>query len=103
MLINTVGYLVLNMARKLRVLLNELVSKKSSSGEMLRALRKREGFTLANMQSITGVSESNISSLENDKIEMTRHYAEIFAAVLRVHPTLIMYPDGDFEKTRLIP
>jgi transcriptional regulator with XRE-family HTH domain len=81
-------------------LLNEISPDKPSPGEMLRAFRKREGFTLENLAEITKIKVSNLSALENGKIKMTKHYAEIFAAALRVHPTQFLYPDGTFAKDK---
>lgn len=88
------------MGRKMIAVLNELVSENATSGELLRAFRQREGFTLRDLEEITGIAQSNLSALENGKMELTQHYAEIFAAALGLHPTVILYPNGRFEKTK---
>jgi hypothetical protein len=41
---------------------------------------------------------STICGLRNDRIPMTAHYAEIFAAVLKVLPAQILYPNGNVKK-----
>ncbi|HMN69211.1 MAG TPA: helix-turn-helix domain-containing protein [Bdellovibrionales bacterium] len=79
--------------------LDELVPEGATPGEMLRALRKREGLTLEDMEQITGIRDNNLSAIENDRIEMSQHYAEMFAAALDVHPMIFLYPNGKFEKT----
>lgn len=79
-------------------LLNELVKDDATPGDMLRAMRKREGFTLKEMEAITGLRESNLSAIENGRIHITQHYAEIFAVALDVHPTAFLYPNGHFKK-----
>jgi transcriptional regulator with XRE-family HTH domain len=79
--------------------LNELVPEGATPGEMLRALRKREGLTLEDMEAITGIRDTNLSAIENGRIEMSQHYAEMFAAALDVHPMIFLYPNGTFEKT----
>ncbi len=79
-------------------LLNQLVKEEATPGDILRAFRKREGFTLKEIEVITGIRESNLSAIENNRIEMTRHYAEMFAAALNVHPTAFLYPNGQFKK-----
>ncbi len=86
------------MAGSFGKLLNELVAEDAEPGDMLRAFRKREGFTLKDMESITGIRESNLSAIENGRIDMSQHYAEIFAAALDVHPTAFLYPNGKFRK-----
>ena len=88
------------MGRKMIDTLNELVSENATSGELLRAFRQREGFTLRDLEDITGIAQSNLSALENGKMELTQHYAEIFAAALGLHPMVILYPKGRFEKTK---
>lgn len=87
------------MGNKMRDVLDELVPGKATPGEMVRALRKREGLTLEEMSEITGIRNNNLSAIENGRIEMSQHYAEIFAAALDVHPLMFLYPNGKFEKT----
>ncbi len=87
------------MAKKMLDILEELVPERATPGEMLKAMRKREGLTLETMQEITGIRDTNLSAIENDRIEMSQHYAEVFAAALDVHPMIFLYPNGKFEKT----
>lgn len=87
------------MSKRMLSVLDELVPEGATSGELLRALRKRDGLTLLEMQEITGIRDSNLSAIENDHIEMSQHYAEVFAAALNVHPMIFLYPNGKFEKT----
>jgi DNA-binding XRE family transcriptional regulator len=79
-------------------LLDSLVKGEATPGLLVRAFRKREGFTQRDMEAITGVRGSTLSALENDRIAMTQRYAEIFAAALDVHPTAFLYPNGQFKK-----
>lgn len=68
-----------------------------TSGEMVRTFRKRIGLTLKDMQEITGIKESNLSKLENGKIDMTQHYAELCGIALDVPPEVLLYPGGKFD------
>ena len=79
--------------------LDELVPERATPGEILRALRKREELTLEAMEKITGVRDNNLSAIENGRIVMSQHYAEVFAAALDVHPMIFLYPNGKFEKS----
>ena len=87
------------MRRRMKNVLNELVMEAATAGEMVRALRRREGLTLQQMGKITGIRGNNLSAIENGRIEISRHYAEIFAVALDVHPMIFLYPNGKFEKT----
>jgi transcriptional regulator with XRE-family HTH domain len=87
------------MGKRMMDVLDELVPQGATPGEMLRALRKREGLTLEEMEKITGIRDNNLSAIENDRIEMSQYYAEVFAAALDVHPMIFLYPNAKFEKS----
>lgn len=87
------------MGKRMMDVLDELVPQGATPGEMLRALRKREGLTLEEMEKITGIRDNNLSAIENDRIQMSKHYAEVFAAALDVHPMIFLYPNAKFEKS----
>ncbi len=57
-------------------------------------------MTLKEVEEVTGIRESHLSAVENGKIEMTQHYAEVFAAALGLHPTAFLYPRGEFKKSK---
>jgi transcriptional regulator with XRE-family HTH domain len=84
------------MAKRMMDVLKALTPEDPTPGQMLRVMRKRDGFSLDDMAEITGIKVPNLSSLENDRTPMTRQYAEKMAAALRVHPTIFLYPNGAF-------
>ncbi|MCB0356743.1 MAG: helix-turn-helix transcriptional regulator [Bdellovibrionales bacterium] len=79
--------------------LDELQEKPSTSGSLLRAFRKGLKLSQEDLEEITGIKSTNISALENDKLPLTGHYADIFAAALGIHPRVLLYPDGQFYKS----
>lgn len=74
--------------------LREIDPAPVTSGEIIRALRKSLGFTLKDVESISGIRETHLSAIENDSYELTKKYAEKLAATLGVHPALILFPEG---------
>jgi hypothetical protein len=42
-----------------------------------------QGLTLEAMEKITGIRDNNLSAIENDRIEMSQHYAEVFDPMMR--------------------
>lgn len=87
------------MAKKdFEKLINELDPTPQTSGKKIRAVRRYLGLTLKDVQELTGIIETNLSALENDKLEVTKKYAEVIGAALGVHPMDILYPDGYFHK-----
>lgn len=83
----------------MRKVLYEILGEKLSSGEVLRGLRIKSGLSQEALAEITKIARPNISGLENERIEMTSYYAEIFAAVFEVHPAEILYPGGHVKKS----
>lgn len=84
----------------LRKLLEELGAGKETPNETVRTFRKGLGMTLKEVEEVTGIRESHLSAIENGKIEMTQHYAEVFAAAFGLHPTAFLYPRGEFKKSK---
>lgn len=66
-------------------------------GEALKMLREQQGLTQAELASMTGISQSNISSLENNATQMGRERAIVFATALKVHPAVLLFPDYDIK------
>lgn len=80
--------------RNFKDILSEIDPSPSTPGKTLRAFRKNFDITLKDLEEVTGIKESNLSALENDRIEMTSYYAERMGAALGIHPSLLLYPDG---------
>lgn len=85
--------------RNFKDILNEVDSSPSTPGKTLRAFRKNFNITLKDLEDVTGVKESNLSALENDRTEMTSYYAERLGAALGIHPSLLLYPEGWVKST----
>ena len=79
--------------------LNEIDPSPSTPGKTLRAFRKNFEITLKDLEDVTGIKESNLSALENERTEMTSYYAERLGAALGIHPSLLLYPEGWVKMT----
>ena len=66
-------------------------------GEALKLLREQQGLTQADLAKVTGISQSNISALENNTKQMGRERAIVFARALKVHPAVLLFPDFDVK------
>ena len=87
---------------KMRKVLHEILDQDLTSGEVLRGARVEVGISQEEMEEITAIKRSNISALENGRIQMTSHYAEIFAAALGMHPADLLYPNRKVVKSKEI-
>jgi transcriptional regulator with XRE-family HTH domain len=87
------------MARSMRDIVNEADSKSIKHGDLVRAARKRLELTQEEVCRLTGLKRENLSAIENGRVQMTAHYAEIFGAVFGLHPASILFPNVGHERT----
>jgi transcriptional regulator with XRE-family HTH domain len=64
-------------------------------GEMVKTLRELKGWSQLELSEQTGISQANISAIENGRVEIGKHRAITFAEAFRVHPASIMFADYD--------
>jgi transcriptional regulator with XRE-family HTH domain len=62
-------------------------------GEVIRMLRELKAWTQAKLADRCGVSATNISLLENGRVEIGKRRAEQIARAFGVHPAIIMFPE----------
>lgn len=63
--------------------------------EALRFIREQQGLTQAELAKLTGITQSNISALENNARQLGRERAIVLAKALKVHPAVLLFPDYD--------
>jgi len=66
---------------------------KLTSGEVIRMLRDLKGWTQAELARRSGISATNLSLLENDRVEIGKRRVEQLAKAFEVHPAIIMFPE----------
>ena len=66
---------------------------KITTGEVIRTLRELKSWTQAELARRTGINATNISLLENGKVEIGKKRAEQMAKAFAVHPAIIMFPE----------
>lgn len=86
----------------MRDILNEVAPKAVTPGALIKATRINFGITQEELCEVTGLKRTNLSAIENDRIEMTVHYAEVLGAALGLHPSTILFPNGKYEKKKQI-
>lgn len=68
-------------------------SIKMTPGEMIKTLRELKEWTQVDLANKTGISQANISAIENDKVEIGKQRAINLGEALNVHPASIMFAD----------
>jgi len=64
-----------------------------TTGEVIRMLRELKGWTQAELAQRCAINATNISLLENNKIEIGKRRAEQIAKAFNIHPAIIMFPE----------
>lgn len=64
-----------------------------STGEVIRMLRELKGWTQAELARRSGITTSNISILEHDRLDIGKKRAVLLAEAFCVHPAIIMFPE----------
>ena len=64
-----------------------------SPGRMVKTLREFKGLFQLELAKISGISQINISAIENDRIQVGKEKSIALAEALRVHPSSIMFSD----------
>jgi len=67
-------------------------------GEALKQLRELQNLSQNELADLTGISQSNLSALENGTRQLGRERALVLAKALKVHPAVILFPDFDINK-----
>jgi len=67
-------------------------------GEALAMLRSLQNLSQSELAELTGISQPNISALENSRINMGRETAITLAYALKVHPSVLLFPDFDISQ-----
>lgn len=64
-----------------------------SSGQVIRMLRELKGWTQEELAQRSSISATNLSLLENDKVDIGKKRVKQLAAAFDIHPAIIMFPE----------
>lgn len=64
-----------------------------SPGKMIKTLRELKEWSQLDLAKVTGISQTNISAIENERVQIGKERAIIFAEAFHVHPSSIMFSD----------
>ncbi len=68
-----------------------------SVGESVKILREFQEFSQNELSRLTGIPQSTISAIENDRIQLGVERAKILAGALHCHPAILVFPGWDIE------
>ena len=69
-----------------------------SVGESVRIIRELQGLSQNELAALTGIPQSTISAIENDRINLGTERAKVLARALRCHPAVLVFPGWDIRE-----
>ena len=69
-----------------------------SVGESVKIIRELQGLSQNELAEITGIPQSTISAIENDRVQLGVERAKVFARALQCHPSVLVFPGWDIEQ-----
>ena len=77
---------------------NYRVAKKNvevSPGESVRILRELQELSQNDLSELTGIPQSTISAIENNRVRLGVERAKTLARALKCHPAVLVFPGWD--------
>ena len=69
-----------------------------SVGESIRIMRELQELSQAELAALTGIPQSTISGIENDRINIGVERAKVFARALKCHPAVLVFPGWEIKE-----
>ena len=76
------------------------VHARLTTGAVIRMLRELKGWTQEELAKRSGITATNISSLENERVDIGKRRVEQLAKAFDVHPAIIMFPEYESKEIR---
>ena len=67
-------------------------------GESVRIIRELQEMSQSHLARESGIPQSTISAIENDRINLGVERAKILARALRCHPAVLVFPGWQVEE-----
>jgi len=69
-----------------------------SVGSSVRIVRELQELSQNQLASLSGIPQSTISAIENDRVNLGVERAKVLARVLQVHPSVLVFPGWDVDQ-----
>ncbi len=69
-----------------------------SVGESVRILRQLQELSQSDLARLTGIPQSTISAIENDRVSLGVERAKVLARALKCHPAVLVFPGWDIQR-----
>jgi len=69
-----------------------------SVGDSVRILRELQELSQNQLSKLTGIPQTTLSAIENDRVRLGVERAKVLARALRCHPAVLVFPGWDVEE-----
>lgn len=69
-----------------------------SVGESVRIIRELQELSQSDLAKLTGIPQSTLSAIENDRINLGVERAKVLATALKCHPAVLIFPGWELEQ-----
>ena len=69
-----------------------------SVGESVRIIRELQELSQNELSELTGIPQSTISAIENDRVSLGVERARVLARALKCHPAVLLFPGWDIHQ-----
>lgn len=69
-----------------------------SIGESVRILRELQELTQGALSELSGIAQSTLSAIENDRVTLGAERAKKLARALSCHPAVLLFPGWDVDE-----
>ena len=71
-----------------------------SVGESVRIMRELQELSQSGLAKLTGIPQSTISGIENDRINRGVERAKVLARALKCHPAVLVFPGWELKEQK---
>ncbi|MFO7892044.1 MAG: helix-turn-helix transcriptional regulator [bacterium] len=68
-----------------------------SVGESIRIIRELQEMSQTDLSRLTGIPQSTISGIENNRINIGVERAKVLARALKCHPAVLVFPGWEIK------
>ena len=69
-----------------------------SIGETVKIIRELQSFSQNDLARLTGILQSTISAIENNRVQIGVERAKVLAKALKCHPAVLVFPGWQIEE-----
>lgn len=70
-----------------------------SIGESVRIMRELQEMSQSELAAASGIPQSTISAIENDRINLGVERAKALARALKCHPAVLVFPGWELDES----